>query len=79
MRTNIVLNDDLMREAARYSSATSKRALVEEALLLFVAIKTDQDRTANYSDRLREIESKTRHLRLRQAPSELLRADRNRI
>ncbi len=74
-----MLNHDLMREAAKYSSATSKRAVVEEALLLFVAVKADQERSASYRDRWRGIESKTRHLRLRQAPSELLREDRNRI
>jgi Arc/MetJ family transcription regulator len=32
MRTNIVLDDDLMKEAFRHSKATTKKDLVHEAL-----------------------------------------------
>jgi Arc/MetJ family transcription regulator len=32
MRTNVVLDDALVKEAFRYSKATTKRALVHEAL-----------------------------------------------
>ena len=32
MRTNIVLNDELVREAFRHSRARTKKALVHEAL-----------------------------------------------
>ena len=36
MRTNIEIDDDLMRQAMRCSGATTKRAAVEEALRLLV-------------------------------------------
>ena len=36
MRTNIILNDDLVTEAFRYSSAKTKRELVDQALREFV-------------------------------------------
>lgn len=36
MRTNIVLNDSLVKEAFRYSSVSSKRELIELALKEFV-------------------------------------------
>jgi hypothetical protein len=34
MRTNVVLNDELMREAKQYSHAATKKALIEEACIL---------------------------------------------
>jgi Arc/MetJ family transcription regulator len=37
MRTNIVLDDELVAEAARLSGIKTKRALVHEALRTFVA------------------------------------------
>ncbi len=36
MRTNIDIDDDLMREAMRASGGSTKRAVVEEALRLLV-------------------------------------------
>lgn len=36
MRTNIVLDDELLREATKYSNAKTKRALIDEALKEFV-------------------------------------------
>lgn len=36
MRTNIVIDDELMEEAMRRSGATTKRATVEEALRLLI-------------------------------------------
>ena len=77
MRTNIVLNDDLVREAMRFSQARSKRELVEEALQTFVDVKADEQRRMTYRDRLHKLEVKLKGLRLRQSPSELLRADRD--
>ena len=37
MRTNIVLDDELVEEAFRHSDARTKRELVEQALREFVA------------------------------------------
>ena len=78
MRTNIVLNDSLVQEAMRYSRARSKRELVEEALTTFVAVKAEEARRLSYADRLRSLESRLAGLKLRQAPSEVLQADRER-
>jgi len=36
MRTNVVLDDELVTEAFKYSPATTKRALVDHALREFV-------------------------------------------
>lgn len=36
MRTNVVLNDDLVKEAFRYTSVSTKRELIELALQEFV-------------------------------------------
>ena len=37
MRTNIVLDDELVAEAFKYSSANTKRELIDRALKEFVA------------------------------------------
>jgi len=78
MRTNIVLNDDLLREAARYAKGRSKRALVEEALATFVEVKSAEQRRAMYRERLTRLETRLGTLRLRESPSRLLRQDRQR-
>jgi Arc/MetJ family transcription regulator len=78
MRTNIVLNDELLREAARYGKGRSKRALVEEALQTFVAVKSAERRRATYRERLSSLDARLGALRLRESPSRLLRQDRQR-
>ena len=78
MRTNIVLDDDLVREAMRHSRARTKRALVEEALTTFVNVKSAEARRASYRERLQRLDGRLRGLRLRRRPSEVLRADRDR-
>lgn len=78
MRTNIVLNDELVREAMRHSRAKSKRALVEEALETFVKVKREQQRRETYRDRLKELETRLSKLRLTEQPRDILRRDRNR-
>jgi Arc/MetJ family transcription regulator len=78
MRTNIVLDEDLLREAMRYSDARSKRRLVEEALRTFVEVKSTERRRQAYDERLRELEPRLRALRLKVPPTEVLRADRER-
>jgi Arc/MetJ family transcription regulator len=39
MRTNIDINDDLMREAMRASGAPTKRAAVEQALQMLIQVR----------------------------------------
>ncbi len=43
MRTNIVLDDRLVKEALRYASVKSKRELVDLALREFVAARKRKD------------------------------------
>jgi len=66
MRTNIVLNEDLVREAMRYSKARTRRALVEEALETFVAVKAEERRRVTYAERVRGLQARLDGLRLRQ-------------
>ena len=79
MRTNIVLNDELFAEAARYAVGSTRRAVVEEALRSFVEMKAKEQRLASYARRAREIEERVATIRLRQSPTELLREDRQRV
>ena len=78
MRTNLVLDDDLMQEAQRYSRARSKRALVEEALQTFVEVKAAERRRESYRERMRKLDVRLQGLRLRESPSEVLRGYRDR-
>jgi Arc/MetJ family transcription regulator len=77
MRTNIDLNDDLLAEAQRHSKAKSKRALVEEALAAFVAMKAEEQRRSTYRERLNSLRRRTKALRLRSDTRDILRKDRD--
>jgi Arc/MetJ family transcription regulator len=76
MRTNIVLDDELIQEARRYSKAKTKRGLVEDALRTLVRVRAEEQRRATYRDRLSALERKLGGLTLRNSPAELLRQDR---
>lgn len=52
MRTNVVVNDDLMREAMQYSSRRTKRALIEEALRTYVEVKAAERTTAPWIQKM---------------------------
>ena len=43
MRTNIVIDDELMERALRVSGLPTKRAAVEEGLRLLIAIKSQAE------------------------------------
>jgi len=77
MRTNIDLNDQLLAEAQKYSKAKSKRALVEEALSAFIAMKAEGKRRWTYKERLDRLRAKTMSVRLRSDTRALLRQDRD--
>lgn len=77
MRTNIELNDDLLAEAKKYSRAKSKRALLEEALTTFIAVKHEDLRKRTYKDRLDDLRNKLRSTRLRSDSREIVRQDRD--
>jgi Arc/MetJ family transcription regulator len=76
MRTNIILDDELVREARRYSNAKTKRALVEEALRTLIHVRSEEQRRATYRERLIALERKLAGLALRDSPADLLREDR---
>ena len=78
MRTNIELDDELVEEALRYSSARTKRALVAEALRTFVEVRAAQLRRSGYKERLASIRSRTGALRLGKGVTAILREDRRR-
>jgi Arc/MetJ family transcription regulator len=78
MRTNIVLNDDLIHEAFQYSTAQTKRALIEEALMVFVEVRSAERRRETYRNRLEQLQAKLTNLELREKPSSILKADRQR-
>lgn len=78
MRANIVLDDDLMQAAMRFTSARSKRALIEEALRTFIEVKTAERQRETYQRRLRQLDAKLQNSQLKQSPAEILREDRDR-
>lgn len=78
MRTNLVVNDELLAEALRIHGGGSRRAVVEVALRTFVEVKTAEGRRQSYRDRARLLAERLQRVRLRESPSALLRADRDR-
>ena len=43
MRTNVEIDDELMREALRLSGLKTKRAVIDAALRMFVRVKRQED------------------------------------
>ena len=78
MRTDLVLNDELLGEAMRLSAGLSKRAVVEEALRTYIAVKRAERAAEGYPQRLQRIAERLRGLKLHERPSNVLRADRDR-
>lgn len=77
MRTNIELNDDLLAEARKYSQAKNKRAVVEEALSLYVTVKAEERRRLTYKERLDRLRAQTRSVNLTSDTRDILRKDRD--
>ncbi len=78
MRTNIDLDEELLSEAARFAGTRQKRAVVHEALALYVATKRDERRRATYRERLQRIRSEVGKRGLKTEAHELVRRDRDR-
>lgn len=74
----MILNDELIREARRFSQARTKTGLVEEALRTFIEVKDAERRRFTYSQRVQELDRKLAGLVLREGPESVLRADRER-
>ncbi|OGV64149.1 MAG: hypothetical protein A2498_12890 [Lentisphaerae bacterium RIFOXYC12_FULL_60_16] len=79
MRTNIVLDDDLLAEARTYSKARSKREIVREALATYVAVKAEQQRVAAYRDRLAAVRRRLADAPVRTPSQKIVRSDRERL
>jgi Arc/MetJ family transcription regulator len=77
MRTNIELDADLLAEARKYSRAKTKRALVEEALATYIAVKHEESRKRNYKDRLDSLRSKLQKMKVRSDVRDIIRQDRD--
>jgi len=77
MRTNIELNEDLLAEAKKYSRAKTKRALVEEALATYIAVKHEDYRRRTYKERMDALQNKMKTVRLRSDSRDILRQDRD--
>ena len=78
MRTNIILNEELLREAQRYSSTKTRSALVEEALRILVEVRARERATENYASRLRQVQQKLQNRTFRDSAAEILKRDRSR-
>ena len=78
MRTNVVLDDELMREARQYSDAPTKRALLEDALRTLIETRSAAKRRLSYADQVRQLDQQLAGMVVRERPSDLLRQDRNR-
>ena len=77
MRTNIDLNDDLLAEARKYSRAKNKRAIVEEALTAYIALKAEELRRLTYKERLDRLRARTSSVRLSSDTRNIVRQDRD--
>jgi Arc/MetJ family transcription regulator len=78
MRTNIVLNDELVEEAMRLTGAQSKREAVETALRTLIETRAGEARRRSWQERVARVDQRVAGLRLRRRPSELVREDRDR-
>ncbi len=77
MRTNIVLDDDLLAEASRYTSVRSKKGLVQEALSLYVTTKREERRRMTYRERLQKVRARTERLSGHCGSHDIVRRDRD--
>lgn len=79
MRTNVVLNEDLLREAAQYARSKTKTGLIEEALETFVRVKAEERRSQGYEARYRNLQPRLVQLTpMRQSARDVIRNDRAR-
>ncbi len=78
MRTNIVLDDVLVREAAAITGLRSKKELIHRALQVLIQKEHENRQRAQYDERILDIQQRTAGLALRERPHQIVRADRER-
>ncbi|MCK5853148.1 type II toxin-antitoxin system VapB family antitoxin [bacterium] len=79
MRTNIVLNDELVKIAMRYSKAQTKKALIEDSLRTFIKVKSENEKRLTYENRYNDLISKLSNTSLSISSIDLIREDRERV
>ncbi len=78
MRTNIVLDDDLVREAMEITGISTRKELIHRALQQLVRAERESLLREQYCQKVHELQRHTSGLKLRERPHELIRADRER-
>ena len=78
MRTNIVLDEQLVAEAMRLSKAKTKKALVEEALRTLVAVRSKEEKARRYERGLRRLRGRLESIGRGDSAVDILRQDRER-
>jgi Arc/MetJ family transcription regulator len=59
MRTNIELNDRLIKKAFEYSQAKTKKDLIEEALETYLEVKEQEKKIEGYQQRFAKLSKQT--------------------
>lgn len=77
MRTNIDLDDELLRAARRFSTSHTKRGIVDEALRTFVELKTREEGRLAVRERMEALRGRLAGQRMRPTSAELIRRDRD--
>ena len=78
MRTNVILDDVLVQEAAALTGLRSKKDLIHRALQVLIQTEHDARQRARYDERILDIQQQTAGLALRERPHQVIRADRER-
>lgn len=78
MRTNVIINDDLLKEALNYVKVKTKSALIEMALKALIETKSKELKDKNYTQRLHEIQNKLANTKFRESSSSIIKKDRER-
>ena len=78
MRTNIVLDDELVAEARKYARVKTKTGIVEEALRAFVELHGAARRRASYERRVSALRSRVEGRRFGESATAIVRRDRER-
>lgn len=78
MRTNIVLDDVLVKEAAAITGLRSKKDLIHRALQVLIQTEHESRQRARYDERILDLQQRTAELALRERPHQIVRADRDR-
>jgi Arc/MetJ family transcription regulator len=77
MRTNIVLDDELIHEAMKVSGIRTRKDVVHRALQLLVETESAAQRRARYDLNMEDVQRRTQHLKLRESAHDMIRADRD--